>query len=254
MSKEKENSSWEPVSDWYNKVVGAKGHYYHENVILPKLAKLLPLSKSSSLLDLACGQGILARNIPPEVEYIGVDASASLVQSAKKLCRNKRQQFVVADLTKPLDIAKKDFDFCTIILALQNIPDAKQVMKNAFNHMKAGGKFILVLNHPCFRIPRQTSWEVDEPKKIQYRRIDRYMSPLTIPIQAHPSQGTSSTQTWSYHYNISDYSHMLKEAGFVIECLDEWCSDKQSTGSKAKMENRSRDEIPMFLAIVAKKL
>jgi len=47
---------------------------------------------------------------------------------------------------------------------------------------------------------------------------------------------------------------MLKEAGFVIEMLDEWCSDKQSTGSKAKMENRSRDEIPMFLAIVAKKL
>ena len=74
MGKEKENSSWEQVSDWYNKVVGAKGHYYHENVILPRLAKILPLSKNSSLLDLACGQGILARNIPPEVEYIGVDA------------------------------------------------------------------------------------------------------------------------------------------------------------------------------------
>ena len=89
---------------------------------------------------------------------------------------------------------------------------------------------------------------------MQYRRVDRYMSSLTIPIQAHPSQGEKSVNTWTYHHNLSDYTKMLKEAGFVIESLDEWCSDKQSTGGKAKMENRSREEIPMFLAIIAKKL
>ncbi len=254
MTKNKENSSWEPVSEWYNKVVGATGHYYHENVILPKLSKILSEANPSSLLDLACGQGILSRNIPDRIEYMGVDAAASLIGSAKKLCKNKKHQFMVADLTKPLNIVKKDFDACCIILALQNIPDAKQVLKTAAGHLKTGGTLVIILNHPCFRIPRQTAWQIDEPKKIQYRRVDLYMSPLTIPIQAHPSQGTSSAQTWSYHYNISDYTKMLKGTGFTIDSMDEWCSDKQSTGSKAKMENRCRDEIPMFLAIIAKKL
>ena len=254
MTKNRGNSSWEPVSDWYNKVVGATGHYYHENVILPKLSKILSEANPSSLLDLACGQGILSRNIPDRIQYVGVDAAASLIGSAKKLSKNKNHQFLVADLTKTLNLPKKDFDACSIILALQNIPDTKQVLKTAASHLKTGGSFIIILNHPCFRIPRQTAWQIDEPKKIQYRRVDLYMSPLTIPIQAHPSQGKNSIQTWSYHHNISDYTKMLKEAGFVTDFMDEWCSDKQSTGSKAKMENRSRDEIPMFLAIIAKKL
>lgn len=256
MAKKRENSSWEPVSDWYNKVVGKTGHYYHEHVILPKLAKIFSEQKtpSFSLLDLACGQGILSRNIPKEAHYQGVDAAASLIQSAKKMSKNKNHAFMVADLTKPLNLDKKDFDIGMILLALQNIPDAEQVMKTAAAHLKKGARFVIVLNHPCFRIPRQTSWQVDEPKKIQYRRIDRYMSPLTIPIQAHPSQGNTSSETFSYHRNLTDYSQMLKGSGFAIEYLDEWCSDKQSTGSKAKMENRSRDEIPLFLAIIARKL
>jgi ubiquinone/menaquinone biosynthesis C-methylase UbiE len=256
MKKTKENSSWESVSGWYDKVVGSKGHYYHENVILPRLCTILNIrdAKSTSLLDLACGQGILSRNIPKDTAYVGVDASKSLIESAKKIKVSPTHTFFVQDLTKNLDLQKKDFDVATIILALQNIPDALQVMKNANKHLKEGASFIIVLNHPCFRIPRQTSWQVDEEKKIQYRRVDRYLSPLTIPIQAHPSQGSKSAQTFSYHRSLSDYSYMLKEAGFVIAEIQEWCSDKQSTGSKAKMENRCREEIPMFLAIVAKKL
>ena len=256
MNMTKESSSWEPVSDWYNKVVGSKGHYYHENVILPKLKEIFKEEKSPafSLLDLACGQGILSRHIPKEASYSGIDASKSLITAAKKMCKNKNHTFHVFDLTKPVKLEQGPFDIGSIILALQNIPDALQVMKTANAYLKTGARFLIVLNHPCFRIPRQTSWQVDETKKIQYRRVDRYMSPLTIPIQAHPSQGSSSEKTFSYHRSLTDYSAMLKQAGFVIESLEELCSDKTSTGSKARMENRCREEIPMFLLIVAKKV
>jgi len=248
------NSSWESVSSWYDKLVGSKGHYYHEKVILPKLHNLFSVYRPSALLDLACGQGILSRILPDEVTYTGVDASHSLLQAAKKHSRNKKHTFYQQDLTQPLDLQKKDFDVATILLALQNIPDPLAVMKSAWAHLKPNSRFVLVLNHPCFRIPRQTSWMVDEEKKIQYRRVDRYLTPLTIPIQAHPSQGEKSVQTFSYHYSLSAISSMLQKAGFVIELMEEWCCDRQSTGPKGKMENRSRNEIPMFLAIVAMKI
>jgi hypothetical protein len=39
----------------------------------------------------------------------------------------------------------------------------------------------------------------------------------------------------------------------VIEKIEEWVSDKKSTGPMAKMEDRARDEIPMFMAILATK-
>jgi len=38
----------------------------------------------------------------------------------------------------------------------------------------------------------------------------------------------------------------------VIEKIEEWASDKDSVGKAAKMENRARAEIPLFMAIQAK--
>jgi hypothetical protein len=131
--------------------------------------------------------------------------------------------------------------------------DPKAAFQNAADYLKSGGHLVVVMNHPCFRIPRQTSWKVDEEQKTQYRRIDRYSSPLQIPIQAHPSKGEQSGMTWSFHYPLAFYSQWLFEAGFTIELIEEWHSNKISTGKAAKMENRSRAEIPLFMAIRAVK-
>lgn len=75
---------------------------------------------------------------------------------------------------------------------------------------------------------------------------------MEIPINVNPSDKNSET-AMSYHFPISEYSRMLKEAGFVIELIEEWTSDKESQGRAAKMENRSRAEIPLFMAIKAVK-
>jgi ubiquinone/menaquinone biosynthesis C-methylase UbiE len=245
-------SSWESSGEWYDKIVGSEGHYYHQHVILPGALKLLQLSATSKLLDLGCGQGILSRHIPEKAAYAGVDAAPSLIQAAKRLQPPKHHQFYVGDVTKKLPLTTTDFTHAACILMIQNVVDPGAVFKQAAHHLKPGGTFFLVMNHPCFRIPRQSSWQIDAPKKIQYRRIDRYMSPLEIPIQTHPGQATGP-QTLSYHHNLSDYTKWLKEAGFAIALMDEWCSNKKSTGSAAKMEDRARKEFPLFLAILAKK-
>lgn len=242
-------TSWENSHSWYDKTVGEKGHYYHQSVIFPKTLNLLKLKKGDKLLDLACGQGVLARQLPHQVGYLGVDASQSLVKQAKGYSHS--HAFLLGDVTKEIKTPEKDFSHATIILALQNIEKPDLVLKNAHLLLKPQGKLLIVLNHPCFRIPRQSSWGVDEPKKLQYRRIDRYLSPLKIPIQTHPGKQHASQETWSFHHPLSDYTRWLQEAGFTIELIEEWVSDKTSTGGHAKMENRSRAEFPLFLAILA---
>jgi ubiquinone/menaquinone biosynthesis C-methylase UbiE len=246
-------SSWQDAGKWYDEIVGKEGHYYHQTLIIPQTLKLLNFSTSSSLLDLACGQGVLSRHIPSAVSYLGIDASSHLITSAKRLNRNPLHRFLQADVTQKLNIPDQTFSHATLILALQNIESPFLVFKNASQALQPDGTFLMIINHPCFRIPRQSSWRVDSENKIQYRRIDRYMSPMKIPIQTHPSQGQASTQTWSFHYSLRDYSHWLKEAGFMIELIDEWCSNKISQGGAAKMENRGRSEIPLFMAILARK-
>jgi ubiquinone/menaquinone biosynthesis C-methylase UbiE len=246
-------TSWENSNEWYDRVVGMKGHYFHEAVILPNVLKLLQLSSTSKLLDLACGQGILSRHIPKEVHYLGVDLSPSFIRAAKNYHPSKNHQFKVGDVTEPLP-TQEHFSHATVILALQNIENPLAVFKNAAHHLLQKGRLIIVMNHPCFRIPRQSSWGIDSPKKLQYRRIDRYFSPLKIPIQTHPSHGGDSTQTFSFHHPLSSYFQWLKEAGFVIDALEEWCSDKKSSGAAASYENRSRKEFPLFLTLSAQKV
>ncbi len=248
-----ESTSWESVTNWYDKTVGKEGHYYHQQVIIPKLLELIDLKDKPHLLDLACGQGILARQLPKKAAYTGVDISASLIQAAKKYDSLPNHRYIVHDATEPLPFEPATFTHAVIILALQNIAEPRKAIENAYRLLKPKGKFIIILNHPCFRIPRQSGWEIDEGKKLQYRRVDRYMSELKIPIQTHPSKGEKSSQTLSFHRPLSFYSKALCEAGFSIRLIDEWCSDKVSTGKAAKMENRAREEIPLFLCLVAEK-
>jgi ubiquinone/menaquinone biosynthesis C-methylase UbiE len=254
-SSPKKATSWEPVGNWYNDLVGSEGHYYHRQIIMPGVLRLLSIKepRETTLLDLGCGQGILARHLPKELHYTGVDLSETLIKAANQGKSSPNQQFLVGDLTNKLTLPQKNFHYATIILALQNIERGDKVVQNAKQLLAPNGKLLIVLNHPCFRIPRQSSWQVDDSKKIQYRRIDRYFSELKVPIQMHPGKGSSSPSTWSFHHSLTTYSQWLADAGFQIAKIEEWCSDKVSSGSKATMENRSRSEIPLFMALLAVK-
>lgn len=245
------NTSWHQVGKWYQETVGLTGHYYHKHVVIPGVLRLLKIQNTSSLLDLACGQGVLARFLPKDVYYQGVDIARSLIDFAQSQDKGKNHYYTIADVTKPLPIVKKDFTHATIILALQNLERPDLAIANATHHLIKDGKLLIVLNHPCFRIPRQSSWEIDEKNKLQYRRINRYFSPLRIPINMHPGNGAKSPLTWSFHYPLAFYSEFLFKHGFLIEKIEEWVSDKKSVGDAAKMENRGRSEFPLFMAILA---
>ena len=246
------HSSWQKVAPWYSRITeGGQGHYYHQHVVVPGVLKLLNLSPDSNLLDLACGNGVLAKSIPEGVDYLGIDNAPSLINEAKRTDRNPNHKYLIADVTRPLSVPS-DFTHAAVVLAIQNIENPTKLLQNVSQHIVKNGVLVIVLNHPAFRIPRQSSWGIDEGRKIQYRRIDKYMSPMQIPINMNPSDRNSPI-TMSYHYPISDYSRMLKDAGFAIDVIEEWTSDKESEGRAARMENRSRSEIPLFLAIKAKK-
>lgn len=248
---EKKETSWKHVDKWYDNLVAKEGHYYHQEVIFPSIFKWITIQEETSILDIACGQGVLARQIPPHICYYGLDAAAPLIEKAKQYNKSKNHHFLVQDVTTPFSLKKNDFSYATIILAMQNIADPLKVLKNIYNHLHKSGKLIIVLNHPCFRIPRQTSWEIDQKKKLQYRRVDSYMSPLEIPILMEPGQKNASQKTYSYHFSLTQISAFLFKSGFAISRLEEWCSNKTSMGGAAKMENRARKEFPLFLGIEA---
>ncbi len=241
-------SSFENVKDWYESLVGDKGHYYHDKVILPKLIPLLQLTPNYKLLDFGCGQGVLSRALKKKGKYVGVDASASLIQEAEKRKISPQHHFVHHDVTTPMESLPSHFTHGSFLLSLQNMAEPEKAIQNMSRHLIHNGRMVIVLNHPCFRIPRQSSWEEDHKQKLIYRRMNRYMTPMEIPIYMDKEKKKT---TYSYHFSFSDLSDMLYKNGFLIEKIEEWCGDKVSKGAKRKMENRARKEFPLFCAVSA---
>jgi len=245
-------TSWEKHSKKYTALLEEKKSYFHEAIIFPKVLKLLQLKSNSKLLELGCGQGKFSRKLPKFTGYMGLDASPSLINYAIETCKGLHVHFQIQDVTEPFDLNSK-FTHGLIILALQNMHNPESVIKNLGNHIKSKGKVVIVLNHPCFRIPKHSQWHINESKNSQSRLVNNYLSRLKIPILMNPGETQKSVTTYSFHYPIQTYTKIFFEQGFLIQFIEEWPSEKKSVGTAAERENKAREEFPMFLTFVLEK-
>ncbi len=258
--KLKHNTSWDAQAKWYDKIVGEEGSYYHKEVIVPKLLQKLGSIKNKKILDLGCGQGFFCRILSKkQAKVTGVDLSKNLIHLAKTYPTYDIQYFISSSENLSF-LEENSFDFAISILSIGNIKNISQTFKEIYKILKNNGKFIFVIIHPCFRIPRQSQWLLDQNQKIQYRRIDRYLSEMEIPIITHPGKTKHSNSLDDQDYSIMFHRPLEKivkelvNSAFLISDLEEWTSNKISHGKKAKAENRARKEIPLFLMIEAIKI
>ena len=152
-----------------------------------------------------------------------------------------------------MPLPDESFDTAVCVLALQNIKNLSGALAQVSHVLKKGGKFVVVLNHPCFRILRHSMWGFDNATNIQFRRLDRYLSESSHEIQMHPGSAPGVT-TMSYHRPLQLYIKELAKHGFVLVGLEEWISNRVSEkGPKAEAEDRARKEFPLFLMLKARK-
>lgn len=248
---------WGDVADWYDQLVGEEGSEFHREIVLPGAMRLLAVKPGDEVLDIACGQGVLCRLLSRQgVASVGIDAAPDLIRMAKD-----RNAQLPADAIKPVyqtgdvrdlsGLAENDkggFAAAACLLAIQNIHPIAPIFRGVARLLRPMGRLVIVMMHPCFRGPRETSWDWDAKNMVQYRRVDRYLTPRKIPIVTHPGKGKD--YTWTFHKPIEAYVKALRNAGLLVDALEEWSSHKQSTsGPRAGAENTARREIPLFMAI-----
>lgn len=242
---------WDQAARWYDSLVGEEGSYYQRAIVIPRTLQLLNLQKGDRVLDLACGQGVFSRFLRSKgIKVEGLDSSEELIRYAQSRS-DKEIPFHVADSRNAGILEGEKFDAVVCILAIQNIDALEPVFRNVARWLKPKGRFVMVMTHPCFRVPRQTHWGWDEQKKLEYRRVDLYATETPIPILT-PPMAKSEVYTMTYHRPLQSYFKALAEAGLVVDGLEEWASNKVSQpGKRSRAENRARNEIPLFMALRA---
>lgn len=248
----KRDTSWGGVADWYDDYLKNEDSYQTQ-VVLPNLIRILSISKGETILDIACGQGFFASAFTEAGATVtGADIAKPLIEKA--IATYPRVTFHVAPAHQLTFAANGTYDSATCILAIQNIEHMSEVFAEAARVLKKGGRLILVLNHPAFRIPKRSHWGFNSEKSIQYRRLDGYLSGSTVEIEMHPGKDTGE-KTISYHRSLQEIMKALAKNGFAITRLEEWISHKKSEpGPRQKAEDLARKEFPLFLMLEARSL
>jgi ubiquinone/menaquinone biosynthesis C-methylase UbiE len=235
-------TAWDHVASWYDKLVGDEGADYHRNVILPAAMRLLAPKKGERLLDLACGQGVFTRllaQVEPAL-VLAVDASAKLIAAARSRGTSPNIRYVVADAGNLGDLADGSFDGAAMLMAVQDIDPIEPVFRELARALRVGGRAVIVMMHPCFRVPRQSSWGWDDEKAAQYRRLDRYATPMAVPIATRPG-ADPTLHTVFFHRPLATYIGALGAAGLAVVTAEELYSHHTSEpGGHSRGENRAR--------------
>lgn len=232
---------------------------YQQTLILPNVIRLIQPKRGERILDCACGQGLFSSAFfKAGARVIGIDSAPALIRIAQERYGLKTVsrdlQFCVSSAEKMTHIHDESIDTVVIILALQNIKNVARVFSECARVLTQQGRLFFVINHPAFRIPRASGWGWDTKKKVQYRRVDQYLSETHIPIQMHPGRAQEQT-TISFHRPLQSYMKALRTAGFALTNFEEWISHKMSnSGPRAPLENRARKEFPLFLCVEARKI
>ncbi|MEM9065103.1 MAG: pseudouridine synthase [Planctomycetota bacterium] len=253
------DESWEPVAQWYAMHVGQGQSDHHRDVVIPGVLDLLGVKPEERVLDVACGQGVLSHTLAKRhARVLGIDASLSLVQAARsEATANERFETIDARTVGEALSGEPPFDAAACVLAAMNIDPFEPVCSGVGSLLKPGGRFVVVVIHPAFRVPKSSDWvwEDDGREPVQHRRVSAYLTAHPTEIVMNPgavASGEAPVTTTTHHRPVSAYVNMLGDAGFAVERVEEWASQRTSEpGPRADAENKARREIPMFLAIRA---
>jgi SAM-dependent methyltransferase len=246
-------TSWGKEVEWYSDHLEGSDTY-HAKVILPNLLRIVDPKKGVQVMEIGCGEGFFARAFAKAgATVIASDIGKELIAVAKE--KGGGPEYVVSP-AENLSWAKSHSQNVVVgVLTLQNMEKIEPVFKEVARVLRDGGRFIFVLNHPTFRIPKKTAWGFDEEGNIQYRRVDAYLSASREKMDMHPGKKGSRSVTYSFHRSLQDYVKALRASGLAITRLEEWISHKTSEpGPRAHAENIARKEFPLFMCIEVIKL
>jgi ubiquinone/menaquinone biosynthesis C-methylase UbiE len=216
---------WEEMAAWWDEKQGEEGDLWHRALIDPTLLRVLGPVEDLDVLDLACGNGYIARRLARSgARVVGVDASAAMIDRAR--VREDQDplsiDYHVADATSMGMIEDDAFDGALCNMALMDMPDAEGALHEVSRVLRPRGRLVASLVHPCFDVQQDSGWAVEKvgPETTVFRKISRYRK-VARRWSWWPGEAGRIWYTPSYHRPLSWYFQVLRRAGFVVTAFEE---------------------------------
>jgi hypothetical protein len=132
------------------------------------------------------------------------------------------------------------------LLSIQDMDRLEAIFDSLDRVLRQKSRVVLLMTHPAFRQPRHSGWGFDEARKLVYRRIDAYLTPMAVPMKALGDRAP----TISYHRPLSSYVNALAAIGFAIDAMREIPDLPENVRpTRRRSLFGANTEFPLFLAL-----
>jgi ubiquinone/menaquinone biosynthesis C-methylase UbiE len=214
--KDRISDQWDTAAESWVDFVRKGKDYYRDELNNPAFFSLLGNVRGQLVLDLACGEGYNTRKLARKDAVVtGVDLSQRLIDLAKIEEAEDRLNidYRLSDAARLKEFPADHFDLVTCFMAMQDIENYEKAISEVRRVLKAKGRFVFSIPHPCFEMIVQDGNRISTNAKyfgVAEDHIHWKMERLLKPFE-----------TTSFHRTLTDYSRVLHDNGFLIKRLVE---------------------------------
>jgi len=253
---------WDREAKLWAEVVRGQTDIYREGLALPAFLELLGDVRGRSVLDIACGEGSVTRELARRgAKMTAIDLSPAMIELAveEEVREPLGVEYHVGNSANMKTLPDARFDVVICFMAVMDIASAESTFEEVGRVLKRSGRFLFNIPHPCFQA-RLAEWiyKEDAPHTDENRlhfAVDRYFDRGSIEEHITIS-GLSPEPLYltriRFHRTLEDYVRALRVAGLYIHDLRESVASKEMVRKFPELDRARR--IPYFLLVEARKL
>jgi SAM-dependent methyltransferase len=216
--------AWNAGANAFDTFVESGADYYRIEVHGPALLAACEPLRHRAVLDLGCGQGYFSRQLAARGAHVdGLDISPELLAYAK--AHEARQPLAIRyHLLSAADAATRwphgHFDLVAACMSVQDMADVPRTLQASATVLRAGGRLVFSVPHPLTD-PMFREWERDASGRKLSLKLDRYFDTGPGVCDWNMPRLTAYWSSPCWRYTLSEWTHLVREAGFLIHDLHE---------------------------------
>lgn len=230
---------YDAIADWYDELTRTTPLY--RDLILPAMLDLTGDVDGLTILDLACGQGMIARELARcGATVTGVDISTKLLDIARRYEQEDPLdvRYIEGNAESLNAVPDNAFDGVSCGMALMNLDDLDSAAREVHRVLKPGGWFVASITHPCFQTP-DADWVESErgPARLVRGYYNEGYWESSNPDGVRGKVG-------EHHRTLGSYINTFAASGLTLERI----SEPLATGRRAE-DVPGNLEVPSILVL-----
>lgn len=261
------SKEWDTALESWADFVREGKDFYREEMNNPAFFNLVGNVKGKQILDLACGEGSNTRILAKKgARVVGADFSRKMIELARLTEKKEKLgiRYYVSDAAHLKGFQSDYFDIVTCFMALMDVEDYEEAIREVARVMKKSSRFIFSITHPCFEWGIVTTngqhigdWKYEEgtenspERKALYFEVKRYFGIFRCDDSWDMKRLVKPFKTTSFHRTLTDYFQALYRSSLLVRRLVE--PKPTARGISKYPQLRKHRKIPQSIIIEAVK-